>query len=64
MKTNDYVKYLTQQFVQHYNVPKAERKENRQLRKEEKYSPVSTWFGILPMAIAMFFKKLKRNQMS
>jgi hypothetical protein len=65
MSTNAYIKYLTQQVVQYFNLTKMERKENRQQRKGERTSPVSTWFGILPFALSMFFKKVsKRKRMS
>ena len=35
MSTNAYIKYLTQQFVQYFNLTKTERKENRQHKKDE-----------------------------
>lgn len=65
MSTNAYIKYLTQQLVQYLNLTKSERIEHRQQRKEEKTSPISTWFGIVPFAISMFLKKRsKGKQMS
>lgn len=57
MSTNAYIKYVTQQVVQYFNLPKTERKENRQQRKETRRSSTSTWFGIVPFALSMFFKK-------
>ena len=35
MKTNDYVKYMTQQFVQYMDQPKEERKTKRFKKKSE-----------------------------
>lgn len=65
MSTNAYIKYLTQQLVEYFNLTKTERRENRQQRKDERPSPLSTWFGIVPFALTMFFKKMsKRKQMS
>lgn len=65
MSTNAYIKFLTQQFVQYFNLTKTEREENRQQRKDERSSSVSTWFGMIPFALSMFFKKMsKRKQMS
>ncbi len=65
MSTNAYIKYLTQQFVQYFSLTKTERKENRQHKKDERPSLVSTWFGMLPFAFSMFLKKMsKRKQMS
>lgn len=65
MSTNAYIKYLTQQFVQYFNLTKTERKVNRQQRKEERRSSGSTWFGMVPFALSITLKKLsKRKQMS
>ena len=65
MSTNAYIKYLTQQFVEYFNLTKTERKESRQQRKNERQSSVSTWFGMIPFAFSMFLKKIsKRKQMS
>ena len=65
MSTNAYIKYLTQQLVEYFNVTKTERKENRQQRKNERPPSISTWSGIVPFALTMFFSKFsKRKQMS
>lgn len=57
MKTNDYIKFLTQQFVKFMNVPKAERKLQRENKKKLKKPFVSNWFGLLPFAIMMLVKR-------
>ncbi len=48
MKTNDYVKYMTQQFVKYIDTPRDERKERKEVRKETKTPVSQQWFGILP----------------
>lgn len=60
MSTNDYIKFLTQQFVRYYDVPKGERRERREQRKEEKPSFSYRWFGILPFAMKMLFRRNTR----
>ncbi|MDQ0218338.1 YqzE family protein [Peribacillus cavernae] len=57
MSTNDYIKFLTQQFVKYMDVPKNERKLRRENRKKLKKPFVSNWFGVLPFAIMMLFKR-------
>ncbi|TRZ37603.1 YqzE family protein [Niallia circulans] len=57
MKTNDYVKYLTQTFVQYMDQPKEERKKIKQERRINKEPFMLRWFGILPYVFAYFFKK-------
>lgn len=60
MKTNDYVKYMTEQFVKYMDTPKQERKEMKEKRKESKPpSRIYQWFGILPLGCIMFFKRHK-----
>ncbi|MGE7764544.1 YqzE family protein [Peribacillus sp. NPDC096540] len=57
MSTNAYIKYLTQQLVEYFNLTKKERKEKRRHRKEDKSHGVSHWFGIVPFALSMFVRK-------
>ncbi|MEM5592314.1 YqzE family protein [Niallia circulans] len=57
MNTNDYVKYLTQTFVQYMDQPKEERKKLRAERKGLKEPFILRWFGILPYLILFSFKR-------
>ncbi|KLV27205.1 YqzE family protein [Niallia circulans] len=57
MNTNDYVKYLTQTFVQYMDQPKEERKKLRAERKGLKEPFMLRWFGILPYLILFSFKR-------
>ncbi|MBS4173448.1 YqzE family protein [Bacillus sp. FJAT-49736] len=57
MSTNDYIKYITQTFVKHFDMPKTTRKEIRMQRKMEKSPFLNRWFGMIPMAIWMIFKR-------
>ncbi|QFT89789.1 hypothetical protein FIU87_14090 [Bacillus sp. THAF10] len=57
MKTNDYVKYVTQQLVTYMDKPKEVRKEQRQIKKQERPPVAFQLFGIIPYAILMMFKK-------
>lgn len=61
MNTNEYVKYLTQLFVQYFDQPKSERKQHRLHKKQEKASLWFRWFGILPYAIALFWKSKRKE---
>ncbi|MFN2745355.1 MULTISPECIES: YqzE family protein [Bacillus] len=58
MKTNDYVKYMTEQLVKYMDTPKDERKQMKERRRESKPSSrIYRWFGILPVGCAMLFKR-------
>ncbi|AEP01998.1 YqzE family protein [Weizmannia coagulans] len=58
MSTNDYVKLLTQTWMQHVSTPKSERQKKRNEKKEEMPPFAERWFGILPY----FFLFFKRKQ--
>jgi hypothetical protein len=58
MKTNDYLKFLTQTFVSYIDQPKELKEKARQARKEEKEPFLYKWFGILPY---VFYYSLKRR---
>jgi hypothetical protein len=59
MKTNDYVKYLTQTVVKYIDQPKAERDRVKMARKGEKEPFLYKWFGILPYLFYYSMKKKK-----
>jgi hypothetical protein len=63
MKTNDYVKYMTQTIVKYADQPKDERKRLRNERKEAKAAFWYRWFGILPYILyTEMIKKRKINR--
>ncbi len=57
MKTNDYVKYVTQQFVSYVDTPSEKRKALKEERKANKPSFAYRWFGLIPFALTQLFKK-------
>ncbi|RSD27420.1 YqzE family protein [Mesobacillus subterraneus] len=59
MKTNDYVKYLTQTVVKYIDQPKEERRKIKQAKKEAEATFLFKWFGILPF---MLMSSLKRKK--
>ncbi|WP_010678099.1 YqzE family protein [Bacillus timonensis] len=62
MSTNDYVKFVTQQFVKFIDQPKEVRKATKQQRKEEQEPLTNRWFGIMPLAVSLMFKKNKKGE--
>ncbi|MCC3356745.1 YqzE family protein [Bacillus sp. REN16] len=62
MSTNDYVKFVTQQFVKFIDQPKDVRKATKQQRKEEQEPLTNRWFGIMPLAVSLMFKKNKKRE--
>ncbi|MBL4951416.1 YqzE family protein [Neobacillus sp. OS1-32] len=60
MKTNDYIKYMTQTLVKYADQPREERKRQRLERKQMKGSFWYRWFGILPYVLYSAVRR-KRN---
>ncbi|WLR43916.1 YqzE family protein [Bacillus carboniphilus] len=59
MSTNDYIKFVTEQFVKYMDKPKSVRKKDR--KKRRKSEPLLTkWFGIIPFSIELFVKRKKK----
>ena len=59
MKTNDYVKYMTQTIVKYADQPKDERKRIRNERKQAKADFWYRWFGIFPYVVYSELAKKK-----
>ncbi|ACJ33290.1 YqzE family protein [Anoxybacillus flavithermus] len=61
MAGNDYVKFMTEQVVKYLDQPKDERKKQRQqkkeFRKQQKQPFLYRWFGVIPYAIILLFKR-------
>lgn len=62
MKTNDYVKYITQTVVQYIDQPKDERIKMRQDKKERKASFMYRWFGIIPYVLMLKIREKKGHK--
>ncbi|MFC4617977.1 YqzE family protein [Camelliibacillus cellulosilyticus] len=60
MKSDDYVKFLTEQFVKYMNQPRNERKQRRASRKQHRGPMLNEWFGLIPAAMAHTFHRLKK----
>lgn len=59
MKTNDYVKYLTQTFVKYIDQPKGKRKKARNEKKQAQATLLYRWFGIIPYILMGNMKRMR-----
>ncbi len=62
MKTNDYVKYVTQQFVSYVDTPSEQRKAEREERKATKLPFSYRWFGLIPFALSQTFHFKRKSK--
>ncbi|MBM7660866.1 hypothetical protein JOC85_001638 [Bacillus mesophilus] len=62
MTLNDFIKYLTQQFVTYLDKPKQQRIQTKQDRKSTQPPLLSRWFGIVPLGFMLYMKKEKKQR--
>ncbi|MBU9724190.1 MULTISPECIES: YqzE family protein [Bacillaceae] len=60
MKTNDYVKFMTQQFVTYAQQPKEERRAKREEKKAYRAPRSYRLFGLIPFAVSQTFRQFKK----
>jgi hypothetical protein len=56
MSSSDYVRFLTEQFVRYIDNPKQQR-PNKKERQPRGYK----WFGLVPLALGIFFRKRSKR---
>ncbi len=63
MSSNDYVKFVTEQFVKFVDTSKEERIDKKRKRKSEQDPVLTRMFGILPLALMLIVNnKRKENK--
>lgn len=58
-KSNDLVKYITQQVVTYIETPREVRQQVKAISKEQRESWQTRWFGMLPLATRMLIDQAK-----
>lgn len=58
MKSDDYVKYLTEQFVRYMSQPSSEKKSAKEQRRLERPSLSYRLFGLLPFSLNYYKKNV------
>jgi hypothetical protein len=54
IKSEDLIKYITEQVITYIETPAEIRKENRKSMRSQKEAWSSKWFGMVPFAIQMW----------
>lgn len=62
MKTNEYVKYVTQQIVTYVDTPSEQKKQNKLEKKDNRLPLMYRMFGLLPVALSVSVKKNKQKK--
>ncbi|AMX82910.1 hypothetical protein GS3922_04005 [Geobacillus subterraneus] len=57
MAVNDYVKFVTQQFVAYTDMPKEERTRRRSERKQEQPPLSYRLFGLMPLSLRLLLRR-------
>ncbi|NEW08635.1 YqzE family protein [Paenibacillus sp. SYP-B3998] len=58
-KSDELVKYITQQVVTYIETPKDIRKQTKANSKEQRENWQTRWFGMLPLAARMIIERTK-----
>lgn len=61
MSSNDYVKYVTEQFVKYVDTSKEERLHQKEKRKSEQAPVLTRMFGIIPLALMLMMNRRKKR---
>lgn len=56
MSANNYLKFITEEFVKYFNDPKDIRKKRREEGRLERSVYQNSWFGVLPFSLKLFIK--------
>ena len=59
-KSDDLVKYITQQVATYIDTPKEVRQQAKASKKVQKEDWKTKWFGMLPLAVRMLFGRSKK----
>lgn len=62
MSSNDYVKYVTEQFVKYIDTSKEERINQRKKRKSDHEPVLTRMFGIIPLALMVMVNQRKKRK--
>ncbi len=62
LKTNEYVKYVTQQIVTYVDTPTEKKKQTKQEKKDTRLPFMYRMFGLLPLALAVSIKKNEKKR--
>lgn len=59
MKSDEYVKFLTEQFVRYMETPRASRKKARQEHKAQRLPIRNQLFGQIPDAVICYARQIR-----
>ncbi|WP_152656215.1 YqzE family protein [Oceanobacillus sp. CFH 90083] len=63
MKSNDYIRFLTEEMVKYMHLSseeKAERKQKKQKASNPLYS--NKWLGVIPFSVQSWYRKRKNSR--
>ncbi|QYR23550.1 YqzE family protein [Paenibacillus sp. sptzw28] len=61
-KGDEWVKYMTERFVNFMEMPQEVRKQKRETAKAAKEPWLTRWFGIAPFGVALWWRTRGRRQ--
>ncbi|WP_040985292.1 YqzE family protein [Oceanobacillus jeddahense] len=63
MKSNDYIRFLTEEMVKYMNLSSEEKEERKQKKKNSSSQLYSNkWLGVIPFSIQSWYRKRKNSR--
>jgi len=62
IKTEDYIKYLTEKVVAYMDMPPEVRKEQRSLNRSARDPWHVRWFGMIPLSVNIWWKRRRKKE--
>lgn len=62
IKTEDYIKYLTEKVVHYMDTPAEVRKEQRSLTKSAREPWLVRWFGLVPLSVLLWWNRRRQKK--
>ncbi|MDG5788719.1 YqzE family protein [Evansella sp. AB-P1] len=62
LKTNDYIKYVTEQVVSYVDQPKEEKRARKEEKRNMQQPKAYQLFGLIPFAISQTYKQWRNKE--
>lgn len=62
IKTEEYIKYLTEKVIAYMDMPPEVRKEQRSLQRSARDPWHVRWFGMIPLSLALLWKRRQERK--
>lgn len=62
MKSNDYIRFLTEEMMKYMNLSAEEKEERKQKKKTAQQLYSNKWLGVIPFSIQSWYQNKKNSR--